>query len=307
MVADRLRRSCLAVPGSNERMMQRAMSATADEVFLDLEDAVAIGAKEAARGLVVRALAERQWCDQIRAVRINDVTTPWALDDVCEVVTGAGDHLDVIILPKVEHVAHIHWLDATLSLLEHRLGLSRRIGIEIQIEGPGGWQDLPLLAAASDRLQAIIFGPWDFIAAMRMPADDATRVVGPERFDAVRLAIVATCRRSDLAAIDGPYPEIRNEAGLRVAAERAADLGFDGKWALHPDQIQPINDAFSPPRAEYDHALAVLAACDAAAEAGRGAVMLGDQMIDEASRRIAESVVARGRRAVEYGPESAAQ
>jgi citrate lyase subunit beta / citryl-CoA lyase len=301
----RSRRSCLAVPGSSPRFLEKARGLPADEVFLDLEDAVAPAAKEAARANVVAALRDGGWGAQVRVVRVNDLTTAWTYRDVLAVVEGAGAQLDCLLLPKVVDASHVQWLDLTLTQLERALGLEvGRIGVEAQIEDARGLLAIESIAAASPRLEALVFGPADFMASVAM----RTLTVGeqPPGYDVgdayhyVLMRLLVTARAYGLAAIDGPYLQVRDVEGFRRVAARTAALGFDGKWVLHPDQIAAANEVFSPRQGDYDHAEAILEAyAHALSEAGgaRGAAMLGAEMIDEASRKMALVVAARGRAA----------
>jgi citrate lyase subunit beta/citryl-CoA lyase len=300
----RPRRSCLAVPGSSVKMLTKAQSLPADQVFLDLEDAVAPLAKPAARKNIVAALSEGGWDDRTRVVRVNDLTTPWTYADVIEVVEGAGTHLDCIMLPKVESASHIQWLDLTLTQLEKALGLQvGRIGIEAQIENAAGLVNVDSIAAASPRVETIIFGPADFMASINMKS----LVVGAlhpdypgDPFHYILMRILMAARMHDKQAIDGPYLQIRDTDGFREVARRSAALGFDGKWVLHPDQIDAANEIYSPTQPDYDHAELILDAYDyhTSEEGGKlGAVMLGDEMIDEASRKMALVIAAKGRAA----------
>jgi citrate lyase subunit beta / citryl-CoA lyase len=301
----RPRRSNLAVPGSSPKMLGKAQGLPADEVFLDLEDAVAPGAKDSARGNVVAALNEGSWDGRIRAVRVNDLTTPWTYRDVIAVVEGAGANLDCLILPKVNSAAHVTWLDLLLTQIEQTMGLDvGRIGIEAQIENVRGLIEVDEIAAASSRLETLIFGPADFMASINM----RSLVVGeqPPGYDVgdayhyVLMRILVTARMHDLQAIDGPYLQIRDVEGFRRVAARTAAIGFDGKWVLHPGQIDAANEIYSPSQDDYDHAELILDAYHhSTSEVGgrRGAVMLGDEMIDEASRKMANVVAAKGRAA----------
>lgn len=302
--ADRPRRSCLAVPGSSPKMLDKAPGLPADQVFLDLEDAVAPAAKPAARRNVVAALTTGGWGEQLRVVRVNDATTGWAYRDVLEVVEGAGESVDCLLLPKVADAAQLHWLDLTLTQLERALGLpAGGIGIEAQIETAAGLTNVEQIAAGSPRLAALVFGPADFMASIRMPSLAVGELPAdypgdPFHYPLMRILVAA--RTHHRQAIDGPYLQIRDLAGFQRAAARAAALGFDGKWVLHPDQIDPANRAFTPSQVDYDRAEQVIEAYQHATSAAgehRGAVMLGDEMIDEASRKLALAVAARGRAA----------
>ncbi len=298
------RRSCLAVPGSSGKMLDKAQGLPADMVFLDLEDAVAPLAKPAARKNIVSALTTGDWTGKARVVRVNDLTTQWTYQDVVEIVEGAGEHLDAIMLPKVQEPAHVQWLDLTLTQIEKAVGLPvGGIGIEAQIENAKGLVNVDAIAGSSARLETIIFGPADFMASINMKS----LVVGaliPEYpgdpFHYILMRILMAARTYDLQAIDGPFLQIRDVDAFREVALRAAALGFDGKWVLHPGQIDAANEVFSPAQADYDHAELILDAYDHATSerGGRlGAVMLGDEMIDEASRKMALVIAAKGRAA----------
>ncbi|MGH3905140.1 MAG: HpcH/HpaI aldolase/citrate lyase family protein [Pseudonocardiaceae bacterium] len=299
----RLRRSCLAVPGSNPKMMDKARGLPADQVFLDLEDACAPLAKPGARKIIVDALNEGGWGERTRVVRVNDLTTEWTYRDVVEVVEGAGHNLDCVMLPKVQSAAQVQWLDMTLSQIEKTMGYQvGRIGIEAQIENARGLVEVDAIAAASPRMETIIFGPADFMASINM----RTLVVGeqPPGYDTgdayhyILMRILMAARASDLQAIDGPYLQIRDTEGYRRLAGRSAALGFDGKWVLHPGQIDAANETYSPAQQDYEHAENILDAYawfTSTAGGQRGAAMLGDEMIDEASRKMALVVAGRGR------------
>ncbi len=299
----RARRSCLAVPGSNPRFIEKSRGLATDEIFLDLEDAVAPDAKEAARKNVVGALREGGWTGRIVAVRVNDLTTRWTYRDVIEIVEGAGDRLDCVLLPKVADASHVVWLDTLLSQIERATGLPEGgIGIEAQIENAAGLVNVDAIAAASPRLEALVFGPADFMASIGM----RTLVVGEQppgygegdAYHYVLMRILMAARAHDLQAIDGPYLQIRDLDGLRGVAGRSAALGFDGKWVLHPGQVDVVNEVFSPSQRDYDHAEMILEAYEYHTTVEkRGAAMLGDEMIDEASRKMALVVAAKGRAA----------
>lgn len=302
--AYRPRRTCLSVPGSNLRMIEKAKGLPADQVFLDLEDAVAPAAKAQARTQVAAALAGPGWSGQMRGVRVNDWTTPWTYSDVIDVVSAAGAHLDVIVLPKVSDAGHVRALDLLLTQLERSHGLPLgRIGIDVQIEDAQGLSDINAIAA-SPRVAALVLGPADLMASLNM----RTLVVGeqPDGYDVgdayhhVLMTILVAARAHGVAAVDGPYLRVRDTDAFRRVAGRSAALGYDGKWVLHPDQIAAGNEIFAPAQEEYDRAELVLEAYrwhTSAAGGSRGAVMLGDEMIDEASRKMALVVVAKGRAA----------
>ncbi len=288
-------------------MIQKAKSLDADQVFLDLEDAVAADAKAAARTRVAAALAEPGWSGQLRGVRVNDWTTPWTHADVIEVVTEvarAGSVLDIVVLPKVTDASHVRALDLLLTQLELTHGLPvGRIGIEAQIENAAGLTHVNEIAAAP-RVQALVLGPADMMASLNM----RTLVVGeqPEGYDVgdahhhVLMTILVAARTHGINAIDGPYLKVRDTEAFRRIARRVAALGYDGKWVLHPDQIAAGNEVFSPRQDDYDHAELILEAYEwhtSQAGGARGAVMLGDEMIDEASRKMALVIAGKGRAA----------
>lgn len=305
--AHRPRRTCLSVPGSSAKMIEKAKGLPADEVFLDLEDAVAVEAKDDARRRVAAALSEPGWSGQLRGLRVNDWTTPWTHADVIDVVTSvaeAGGQLDVIVLPKVTEVAHVQALDLLLTQLETRHGLPvGRIGIEAQIENALGLSNIDAIAAGP-RMQALVLGPADLMASLNM----RTLVVGeqPEGYDVgdayhhVLMRILIAARTHGIAAVDGPFLKVRDVEAFRRVAGRSAALGYDGKWVLHPDQIAAGNEIFSPRQADYDRAELILEAYEwhtSRAGGARGAVMLGDEMLDEASRKMALVIAAKGRAA----------
>jgi citrate lyase subunit beta/citryl-CoA lyase len=299
----RPRRSCLAVPGSSVKMLGKAQGLPADQVFLDLEDAVAPLAKPEARKNIVAALNDGGWGDKVRVVRVNDLTTPWTYRDVIEVVEGAGANLDAIMLPKVQSAAQVQWLDLTLTQIEKTIGLPvGGIGIEAQIENAAGLVNVDAIAA-SPRVETIIFGPADFMASINMKS----LVVGaliPEYpadpYHYILMRILMAARMHDLQAIDGPFLQIRDVDAFTEVAKRSAALGFDGKWVLHPGQIDAANEVYSPAQADYDHAELILDAYEhyTSEKGGKlGAVMLGDEMIDEASRKMALVIAGKGRAA----------
>lgn len=301
----RTRRSNLAVPGSSPKMLDKAKGLPADQIFMDIEDAVAPLAKPEARKNIVAALNEGGYEDKVRTVRVNDWTTPWTYMDVIEVVSGAGANLDCIMLPKVQNAEQIQALDMLLTQIEKSEGLEvGRIGIEAQIENAMGLTKVDEIAGASPRIETIIFGPADFMASINMKS----LVVGeqPPGYDVgdayhyILMRILMAARAYDKLAIDGPYLQIKDVDGYRRVAGRSAALGFDGKWVLHPDQIAAANEVFSPTQSDYDQAELILDAYDwytSAAGGARGAAMLGDEMIDEASRKMALVIAGKGRAA----------
>lgn len=298
----RLRRSCLAVPGSNPRMLAKAAGLPADEVFMDLEDSVAPAAKPQARGQVVAALHEGDWTDKTMVVRVNDCTTAWTFRDIIEVVGDAGDRLDCIMLPKTQDAHQVAFVDQLISQLEAERGWPvGRIGLEIQIEDAAGLVNIRSILAASARIEAVIFGPGDMAAALRMPSLSIGEVrtdYPGDHWHWVLMTILVHARAAGIQAIDGPYVRIDDADGYRTVAARSRALGFDGKWVVHPSQIELANEIYSVGQIDFERAVDITQAMEAAArDEQRGAVMFGDEMIDEASRKLALVTAEKGRRA----------
>ena len=297
------RRSCLSVPGSSEKFLAKGPTIPADMTFLDLEDAVSPLEKEAARPKVVDAIKNLDWGDRVLCVRVNDWSTEWTAFDVIEVVGQAGERLDEIMLPKVQDAGQVQALDLLLTQVEKKAGLPiGHIGIEAQIETARGLINVDEICAASPRLETIILGPVDFSADMQMPSLAGGLQI-PEYpgdyFHYVFMRILMAGRANNLQVIDGPYVKVRDSEGFRDFCTRTQILGFDGKWALHPDQVTILNEMFSPTQAQFDRANDILDAYEEATTTGdrKGAVMFGDEMIDEASRKVAIKLVSRGERA----------
>jgi len=296
------RRSCLSIPGSSEKMLGKGPGIPADMVFLDLEDAVAPKEKEGARAKVADAIKNQDWGDKVLCVRVNDWSTKWTAYDIMAVVGDAGPRLDEIMLPKVETAAQIVATDLLLRQVEIASGLPvGHIGIEAQIETARGLINVEEICAASPRLETIIFGPADFAASMEMPVLTGGVQIAQypgDHFHYVFSKILMAGRANGLQVIDGPYLYIRDPDGFRDYCNRTRTLGYDGKWALHPDQVTILNEVFSPTQEQFDKAWAIIDAYRAATEdEGKGAVMFGDEMIDEASRKMALKFISRGERA----------
>lgn len=297
----RLRRSCHVVPATSPRMLEKATGLPADEVILDLEDSIAPGLKGGeARDRVVAALRAGGFRAPTVAVRVNAVDTPDCHRDLEAVVAGAGDRVDVIVLPKVDDEGHLAFAHHLLGALEAEAGLpAGRIGLEAQIETARGLVGAERIAAACPaRLEALVFGPGDFAASVGMPQ---TTIGAPApdypgdvwHHALARIAVAA--KAEGLQAVDGPYAGIRDAEGLEASARRSRALGLDGKWSVHPAQIEVLNAVYGVSQAEFDRALVVLDALDRAGARGQGAVASGGQMVDEATRKLAERLVARGR------------
>jgi citrate lyase subunit beta / citryl-CoA lyase len=292
----------MSSPGSNERFLAKAPTVPADMSFLDLEDSVAPSEKEAARAKVADAIKNLPWDDRVLCVRINAWDTEWTYGDVIDVVSRAGERLDELMLPKVQTAAEVVALDLLLTQVEKKSGLpSGHIGIEAQIETTRGLINVEEICAASPRLETIIFGPADFAASMEMPVLTGGVAI-PEypgdHFNYVFSKILMAGRANGLQVIDGPFLKIRELDSLREFSQRTRVLGYDGKWALTPDQVVVLNEVYSPTQEQFDRAWHILDAYRKATEDDRtGAVMFGDEMIDEASRKMATKFVTRGERA----------
>jgi citrate lyase subunit beta/citryl-CoA lyase len=271
-------------------MIQSASRSAADLVFLDLEDAVAPNAKDAARAKAVDALNEIDWGTRTRAVRINDVRTEWAYQDVIDVVTGAGDKLEVLIVPKVKAPRDVWWVETLLEQLERKLKRETPVALEVLIEEAEALACVEEIARSSPRLETLILGFGDLSASLGMSlhAD-----YPGDRWNYARGRVVAAARAAGIEAIDGPYANFRDVEGYTEEARRAAVLGFSGKWAIHPAQIEPANDTFSPAADEVERARALITAMRESEDAGAGAATFDGAMIDAAVARAAEVVVAK--------------
>ena len=280
-------------------MLEKARTLDVDQFFVDLEDSVAASAKETARDNAVLALTEGAWGTRVRAVRINGFATRWMLRDLERLVAGAGRNLDAIVVPKVQDSDQVKFLDVLLSRLEleHDLEVGR-IGLELQIEDADGLVNIRSILAASPRTETVILGPGDMAAALGMP----TLAVGGRSADYpadewhwIRSTILVHARHAGVQAIDGPYGNIRDIEGFRASARDARTLGFDGKWVLHPDQVDAANEIFGVDQETFERSADILAAYEhATGTASTGAVMFGEEMIDEASRKMALVNFARG-------------
>jgi len=297
------RRSCLSIPGSSEKMLGKGPGLPADMVFIDLEDSVAPLEKESARSKAVDAVKNQDWGEKVLCVRINAWDTVWTYGDVIEVVGNAGERLEEVMLPKVQDAGEVQALDLLLTQVEANAGLpDRHIGIEAQIETAQGLINVEEICAASDRLETIILGPVDMSASMEMPSLRGGLAI-PEYpgdyFHYVFVRILMAGRANGLQVIDGPYVAVRDIEGFRDFSTRTLQLGYDGKWALHPDQVTVLNELFTPSQEQFDRAWDILDAYEKATTEGdrKGAVMFGDEMIDEASRKVAVKLVAKGERA----------
>jgi malyl-CoA/(S)-citramalyl-CoA lyase len=305
-------RSQLSVPGSSARFIEKAAGSAADIVMLDLEDAVAPPDKPAARKTVIEALRDIDWADRPVSVRINALDTPFMYRDLIEVAEQAP-RVDLLMVPKINCAADVHLLDVLLSQIEAATG-RERIGLELQIETAEGLQNVDAIAAASPRIESLHFGPGDYAASIGartvsiggpvpdygiLAEPDETGARPPYYGDAWHYAlarIVVACRAAGVRPVDGPYADFRDPEGLRWSARRASALGFEGKWAIHPDQIAVLNEVFSPSADEVARARRILNALAEGERANRGAVAIDGRMVDAASIRQAQVLVAKAER-----------
>ena len=291
-----LRRTQLATPATNPGQMRSAAESDADEVFLDLEDSVAPSDKADAREPLIEAVREADWSDTILSYRINGIDTKWWYDDVIEVVSAVGESIDDIIIPKVKQPSDIHTVANLLEQVETNADIAvGGIGLEPQIEDGEGMHNVHEIAHASDRLDSIIFGPGDYSAAMGTPGLDIGQF--PEYPGHYWHHALSECnsaaKSAGLPCIDGPYADIGDTEGFRESAQRARLLGCDGKWAIHPSQITVGNEVFAPDEETAERAVRIVEAYAEAQEAGRGAVEVDGQMVDEATHKMAKEIVSR--------------
>ena len=292
----RLQRSELAVPGSNPGMFEKAANSPADYVFLDLEDAVSPGDKIQARKNTIEALHDIDWRSKGKtiSVRINSIDTHYMYRDVVDLVEQAGDRLDTILIPKVGVAADVYMVDAMLTQIEEAKGINNKIGIEALIETTLGMANVDAIATSSPRMEAMHFGVADYAASCRARTTNIGGLnpdyPGDQWHHGLSCMLVA-CRAYGLRPIDGPFGDFNDPDGYRLGARRAAAMGYEGKWAIHPSQIELANEVYSPPTEEVDHARRILLALEEAAAQGKGAAQLDGRMIDAASARMAENVV----------------
>jgi citrate lyase beta subunit len=294
----RAARSLLAVPATRRKMVEKALASDADGVFMDLEDAVAPNDKAGARGDVVRALQELDWHGRPKLFRANALDTPYFYRDLIEVVEAAGDLLDAVIIPKVNRPEDLHAVSVLSAQLELATGLEvGKLRLQAQIESAEGLTNADAIAGATDRLEALHFGPGDFAATLRMPLtsigvmDEWDEAYPGHRFHYAMQRIVVAARAAGVRVLDGPVADYGNEEGLRKSCLLARSLGFDGKWCIHPAQILVVNEAFSPTEKELKWAQKVVAAYEEANAVGSGSVSVDGQMVDAASIRMARNTL----------------
>ncbi|WP_371224079.1 HpcH/HpaI aldolase/citrate lyase family protein [Roseovarius sp. 2305UL8-3] len=292
----RLQRSELAVPGSNPSMIDKAADSNVDCIFLDLEDAVAPPEKVQARANIIQALNDIDWKakGKTMCIRINGLDTHYMYRDVVEIVEQAGQHLDTILVPKVGVPGDLYTVETMVSQIEEAMGFTHQIGLEALIETALGMANVEAIAATPGRLEAMHFGVADYAASNRA----RTVVIGGlnpdypgDQWHFALSRMTVACRAYGLRAIDGPFGDFSDPDSYILAAKRAAALGIEGKWAIHPSQIDMANEVFSPPEAEVTRARNIIKALREAEAAGKGAASLDGKMIDAASERMANNVI----------------
>ncbi|HRF61465.1 MAG TPA: CoA ester lyase [Candidatus Competibacter sp.] len=300
-MSERLERSVLLVPASNWGMIQKTAAARADAVCIDLEDAVAPDEKEASRANVARAYRDLDFGNKLKMFRMNGLDTHFAYRDLVEIVEAAGDRIDLVVVPKVNRPEDIYVVETLLGQIESYKKFSRPIGIEALIETALGCLNIREIAACSERLEGFVYGPGDYAASVRMPMesigelDENDRVYPGHRWHHIMHSIVSAAKAYNKRAVDGPFAGIKNPEGLMQACKIGRAMGFDGKWCIHPSQIETVNQTFVPSEKEIDWARTVLDEYEAALREGRGAISVKGKMIDVASLRMCRAIVERAK------------
>lgn len=289
----RARRVQLSTPGSSEKMIQKASESKADHVFLDLEDAVAPSQKRDARKKIIEGLKSLNWKGKTRCVRINDLTTEYAYEDIIEIVEGAGEHLDTIMMTKVQTAADVLFADKLLHQIEKKLKMKRRIGLEALIEEVEGMQNVDSIAACTPRLECLVFGMGDFSASMGVTNRNVGETDGypGDIWHYARFRLIMACRAAGIDPVDGPFADFKNPDAYREECKRSMILGCVGKWAIHPSQIDIALDVYSPKAEDIARARKLEKAYADAEAAGRGAINVDGIMVDVASIRILRNTI----------------
>jgi len=296
------RRSNLSVPGHVAKMHAKAAECTADVVMLDLEDSVPVDQKEQARAQVIRTLHEFDWSQKTVTVRINSLDTPYGYRDLLEVAEGAGAIIDAVVIPKVNNVSAVHFADLMLAGIEMNMKQTKSIGLEASIETAQGLLNAAQIAASSVRIQTLVFGIADYSASVgaRLVSisghgEKEEELYPGHRWHFPLSQMVMSAKAYGSMAIDAPYGNFKDVDGLRKAAVMSCALGCDGKWAIHPAQIDVINEVFTPAASEIALAQKVLAANAEALSSGKGAIAVDGRMVDQATVRMAEQLCAQAR------------
>jgi citrate lyase subunit beta/citryl-CoA lyase len=289
----RARRVQLSTPGSSEKMIQKASESKADHVFLDLEDAVAPSQKRDARKKIIEGLKALNWKGKTRCVRINDLTTEYAYEDIIEIVEGAGEHLDTIMMTKVQTAADVLFADKLLHQIEKKLKMKRKIGLEALIEEVEGMQNVDSIAACTPRLECLVFGMGDFSASMGVTNRNVGETDGypGDIWHYARFRLIMACRAAGIDPVDGPFADFKNPDAYREECKRSMILGCVGKWAIHPSQIDIALDVYSPKAEDIARARKLEKAYAEAEAAGLGAINVDGIMVDVASIRILRNTI----------------
>lgn len=293
----RIERSVLSIPGSNWSMAEKGIASDADVALLDLEDAVVPDSKADARQVVIRAALELDWGSKPRTFRMNALDTPFFYRDLIDIIEGAAGAIDLIIIPKVNRAEDVYAVDTLITQIEAGLGTGRRIGLEAQIETAEGLINCESIARSSDRLEALIYGPGDYSASVRMPSgsigvlDEWDDAYPGHRYQYVMHRILVAARAAGIRVIDGPFGNFRDEQGHRQSCLISRSMGYDGKWCIHPAQIPLTNELFAPSEEELSWARRVITAYEDANKRGFGAVALDNKMIDAANIRMARNTI----------------
>jgi citrate lyase beta subunit len=295
----RLRRSILSVPANREKMVLKAFTLPVDTIMLDLEDSVPVSEKEAARSKVAAAFKEQDWRGKVRTYRINGMDTPFAYRDIIEVVEAAGDSIDAVVIPKVNDASEIKAIDYLLTQIEARMGFKNSIGVEASIETANGMLHVDQIAFSSPRLETLVFGVADYSASLTMMTrgvsghGEVEDFYPGHRYHFPLSRMVLAAKAAGIAAIDAPYGSYKDPDGLKRSCLLSAALGYDGKWAIHPDQLQIINESYTPSAEDVERSRRIIDAYEAARMAGCGSLAMDGKMIDGASIRIARQIYSK--------------
>lgn len=291
------RRSNLSVPGHVEKMHKKALASSADVVMLDLEDSVPVDAKETARGQIIQTLQSVEPASRALTFRMNAIDTPFGYRDLLEVTEAVGNHVDAVVVPKVNHEGDIHFVDRLLSSIEKDKRFPNRIGIEASVETAEGMERVSKIARSSTRIRTLVFGIADYSASVGAKlvsisghGEKEEEIYPGHRWHFAMSRMVMAAKAAGIMAIDAPYGNFKDPEGLEHSTGMACALGFDGKWAIHPGQIDAINRMFSPSSEDIERARKILEADEKARKAGLGAVAVEGRMVDQATVRLARQL-----------------
>lgn len=310
MNAVRLCRSIISVPANREKMAEKALGLDADVIMLDLEDSVPVDRKEEARRLAISFLRAAGPKGKVLSYRINGMDTPFAYRDLIDIVEGAGEFIDTIVIPKVDDGSQVKAVDYFLTQIELRMGLGKRIGLEPSIETASGMLRVEEIAFSSPRVEALVFGIADYSASLTMPGGgisghgERAELYPGDRYHFPLSRMVMAAKAAGLSAIDAPYGDYKDPEGLRRSCFSSAGLGYDGKWVIHPDQIAIVNEVYTPLEADVQRSARILEAYEQGRGAGVGAIALDGKMVDGASIRVAQVVRARWEAIAKKGEKS---